>query len=83
MIAFSRFCGLLKKPPISGRAIAAIEPTIGIAERRGLATFNSFETFEIMLPAIKEIVREVDVRHRRIVVAPTPGLLPEEQEPVV
>ena len=38
---------------------------------------------EIMLPAIKEIVREVDLRNRRIVVAPTPGLLPEEQEPVV
>ncbi len=38
---------------------------------------------EIMLPAIREIVREVDLQTRRIVVVPTPGLLPEEQEPVV
>jgi len=36
-----------------------------------------------MLPAIREIVREVDLQTRRIVVVPTPGLLPEEQEPVV
>jgi len=35
---------------------------------------------EILLPAIKEIVRDVDLAQRRIVVTPTPGLLPEEQE---
>jgi len=35
---------------------------------------------EIMLPAVREVVREVDLRNRRIVVTPTPGLLPEEQE---
>jgi len=33
-----------------------------------------------MLPAVREVVREVDLRNRRIVVTPTPGLLPEEQE---
>ena len=35
---------------------------------------------EILLPAIKEVVREVDLTHRRIVVSPTPGLLPGEAE---
>lgn len=38
---------------------------------------------EIMLPAVREIVRSVDMKTHRIVVAPTPGLLPEEQESVV
>ena len=38
---------------------------------------------EVMLPAIREIVREVDMLKRRIVVTPTPGLLPEEQDSVV
>jgi 16S rRNA processing protein RimM len=33
---------------------------------------------EILLPAIKEVVREVDIARRRIVVTPTPGLLPGE-----
>ncbi len=35
---------------------------------------------EILLPAVKEVVREVDVANRRITVAPTPGLLPDEVE---
>lgn len=30
---------------------------------------------EILLPAIKEVVRDVDMTARRIIVAPTPGLL--------
>ena len=30
---------------------------------------------EILLPAIKEVVREVDLAQRRILVTPTPGLL--------
>ena len=33
---------------------------------------------EILLPAVKDVVRSVDVSRRRIVVAPTPGLLPDE-----
>lgn len=35
---------------------------------------------ELLLPAIKQVVREVDIAHRRIVVSPTPGLLPGEEE---
>lgn len=35
---------------------------------------------EILLPAVREVVREVDLQSRRIVVAPTPGLLPDEPE---
>ena len=35
---------------------------------------------EVLLPAIKEVVREVDLTRRRIVVTPTPGLLPGEAE---
>lgn len=34
---------------------------------------------EILLPAIREVVREVDLTHRRVIVSPTPGLLPEDQ----
>ena len=34
---------------------------------------------EILLPAIRDVVVEVDLAGRRIVVRPTPGLLPEEQ----
>jgi 16S rRNA processing protein RimM len=34
---------------------------------------------EILLPAIRDVVLEVDVARKRIVVNPTPGLLPEEQ----
>ena len=37
---------------------------------------------EILLPAIKEVVREVDMAQRRIFVTPTPGLLPGEAEEV-
>jgi len=37
---------------------------------------------EILLPAIKEVVREVDLARRCIVVSPTPGLLPGEAEEV-
>ena len=36
---------------------------------------------EILLPAIRDVVVEVDLAQRRIVVQPTPGLLPEEQTP--
>jgi 16S rRNA processing protein RimM len=32
---------------------------------------------EILLPLVKDVVREVDPTQRRIVVTPTPGLLPE------
>lgn len=35
---------------------------------------------EILLPAIKDVVRSVDTQARRIVVTPTPGLLPGEAE---
>jgi len=35
---------------------------------------------EILLPAVKEVVRNVDTQLRRIVVTPTPGLLPGEAE---
>jgi len=35
---------------------------------------------EILLPAIKQVVREVDLAQRRIIVTPTPGLLPGEAE---
>ena len=37
---------------------------------------------EILLPAIKDVVRDVDLTARRIVVSPTPGLLPGEAEEV-
>jgi len=37
---------------------------------------------EILLPAVKDVVREVDMLRRRIVVTPTPGLLPSEAEEV-
>jgi 16S rRNA processing protein RimM len=37
---------------------------------------------EILLPVIKEVVREVDLMARRIVVTPTPGLLPGEAEEI-
>lgn len=33
---------------------------------------------EILLPAVKDVVRQVDLPRRRIVVSPTPGLLPDE-----
>ncbi|HZO90875.1 MAG TPA: ribosome maturation factor RimM [Chthonomonadaceae bacterium] len=35
---------------------------------------------EILLPAIKEVVRTIDLPNRRIIVTPTPGLLPGEAE---
>lgn len=35
---------------------------------------------EILLPVIRQVVREVDLTQRRIVVTPTPGLLPDEAE---
>ncbi len=38
---------------------------------------------EILLPAIKDVVRSVDTQARRIVVSPTPGLLPGEAEEAV
>lgn len=34
---------------------------------------------EILLPAIRDVVLEVDLANRRIIVQPTPGLLPDEQ----
>ena len=34
---------------------------------------------EILLPAVRDVVIEVDLANRRIVVQPTPGLLPDEQ----
>jgi 16S rRNA processing protein RimM len=34
---------------------------------------------EILLPVISDVVREVDTAARRIIVAPTPGLLPEAE----
>lgn len=37
---------------------------------------------EILLPAIKEVVSRVDMAERRILVTPTPGLLPDEAEDV-
>jgi 16S rRNA processing protein RimM len=37
---------------------------------------------EILLPVIKDVIRELDVANRRIVVTPTPGLLPGESEDV-
>jgi 16S rRNA processing protein RimM len=37
---------------------------------------------EILLPVIREVVRNVDMVGRRITVTPTPGLLPEEPEPL-
>jgi 16S rRNA processing protein RimM len=37
---------------------------------------------EILLPVIQEVVRDVDLARRRIVVSPTPGLLPGEAEEV-
>ncbi len=36
---------------------------------------------EILLPAVKDVVRNIDIAARKIVVTPTPGLLPEEQTP--
>jgi 16S rRNA processing protein RimM len=36
---------------------------------------------EILLPAISEVVRQVRLAERKIVVEPTPGLLPDEQQP--
>lgn len=35
---------------------------------------------EILLPVIQDVVREVDLANRRILVTPTPGLLPGEAE---
>ena len=32
-------------------------------------------------PAIRDVIINVDLEHRRITVEPTPGLLPEEQGP--
>jgi 16S rRNA processing protein RimM len=37
---------------------------------------------EILLPVIKEVVREIDLPERRITVTPTPGLLPGESEEI-
>ncbi len=37
---------------------------------------------EILLPAVKDVVREVNMQTRRITVTPTAGLLPDEQDPV-
>lgn len=37
---------------------------------------------EILLPAIKEVVQSVDTTAKKIVVTPTPGLLPGEAEEV-
>lgn len=39
-----------------------------------------FQTGDILIPAVKEIVREVDMEARRIVVALPDGLLPETAE---
>ena len=36
---------------------------------------------EILLPAVKDVVQSIDLVSRKIVVTPTPGLLPEEQTP--
>ena len=36
---------------------------------------------EILLPAVRDVVVEVNLDLRRITVNPTPGLLPEEHEP--
>lgn len=38
---------------------------------------------EILLPAIRDVVRHVDIATKRIVVTPTPGLLPGEAEVVL
>lgn len=35
---------------------------------------------EILLPVIRDVVRDVDMVRRRITVTPTPGLLPDEAE---
>ncbi len=35
---------------------------------------------EILLPAIRDVIQSVDIAAKRIVVTPTPGLLPEEEE---
>jgi len=37
---------------------------------------------EILLPAVQAVVREIDRARRRIVVTPTPGLLPGEAEEI-
>jgi 16S rRNA processing protein RimM len=37
---------------------------------------------EILLPVVRDVVRQVDTVNRRIVVTPTPGLLPEDAEEV-
>ena len=37
---------------------------------------------EILLPAIRDVIQEVDVANRRILATPTPGLLPGEAEEV-
>ena len=33
---------------------------------------------EILIPAIKDVIREVDLDLQKITISPTPGLIPEE-----
>jgi len=35
---------------------------------------------ELLLPMVRDVVRDIDIVARRIVVSPTPGLLPGESE---
>ncbi len=65
----------------SGRALGTITNVLrsGANDVYAIGTGKD----EILLPAIKDVVREVDLTRRRIVVTPTPGLLPEEAAEVV
>ncbi len=64
----------------SGRALGTLTSVL-----RGNANANDIYVVgegksEILLPAVREVVRNVDMQARRITVAPTPGLLPDEHE---
>jgi len=37
---------------------------------------------EILLPAVRDVIKSVDIAARRVVATPTPGLLPGEAEEV-
>ena len=65
----------------SGRVLGAITNVLrsGANDVYAIGTGKD----EILLPAIKDVVREVDLTRRRIIVTPTPGLLPDESAEVV
>ena len=59
---------------LEGRRIGVVDAVL-----QGVAN-DVFQVGEALIPAIKEVVKEVDVEHRTIRVELIPGLLPDEPD---